>query len=89
MSLPLLAYLSVQSPEKAEIARGFGAACALLLLVVALFAIARAIGGRGPGQLTARQQRRRALGSRRDLARYDRLAAEAAGYPKDYPEEEE
>jgi phosphate transport system permease protein len=80
MSLPLLAYLSVQSPEKAEIARGFGAACALLILVVGLFTIARAIGGRGPGQLTARQQRRRALGSRRDLARFDRYAAAAAGY---------
>jgi phosphate transport system permease protein len=90
MSLPLLAYISVQSPEKAEIARGFGAACALLVLVVALFAVARKIGGRGPGQLTARQQRHRALGSRRDLARFDRYdtmrAADAGEY--DYPEEE-
>lgn len=85
MSLPLLAYISVQSPEKAEIARGFGAACALLVLVVLLFAIARKIGGRGPGQLTARQQRNRALGSRRDLTRFDRYdAMRAADY--DYPQ---
>ena len=75
MSLPLLAYISVQSPQKAEITRGFGAACFLLILVVILFVIARVIGGRGPGQLTAGQQRRRALGSRRDLARYEQLAA--------------
>jgi phosphate transport system permease protein len=92
MSLPLLAYLSVQSPEKAEIQRGFGAACFLLMLVVVLFWIARLIGGRGPGQLTARQQRRRTLGSRRDLARYDRVdairAAEAAEYEYEDPEEE-
>jgi len=82
MSLPLLAYISVQSPEVAEIERGFGAACALLVLVLLLFVTARAIGGRGPGQLTARQQRRRALGSRRDLGRYERYraAAEAAEY---------
>ena len=79
MSLPLLAYVSVSSPEKTEIARGFGAAFVLLVLVLLLFAIARVIGGRGPGQLTARQQRRRALGSRRDLARFDRNRAALAG----------
>jgi phosphate transport system permease protein len=86
MSLPLLAYLSVSSPEPAEIARGFGAACTLLLLVVVLFVIARAIGGRGPGQLSAGQQRRRALASRRDLARYDRYAAGAARDPEESKE---
>jgi|SRR5579859_2484032 len=82
MSLPLLAYQSVQSPFPAEIARGFGAACTLLVLVLFLFAVARTIGGRGAGQLTPRQQRRRAMGSVRDLARYERLwAARAdAGY---------
>jgi phosphate transport system permease protein len=90
MSLPLLAYISVSSPEKTEIARGFGAACVLLVLVLLLFAAARTLGGRGPGQLTSRQQRRRALGSRRDLARFDRLAAQAAGYgAAGYSREEE
>jgi phosphate transport system permease protein len=93
MSLPLLAYISVSSPVKADIIRGFGAACVLLVLVVLLFVIARAIGGRGPGQLTARQQRRRVLGSRRDLARFEQnraalAEAEAVGIPG-FPEEEE
>jgi phosphate transport system permease protein len=74
MSLPLLAFSLVQQPEPGLITRGFGAAAVLLVLVVALFAIARAIGGRGPGQLTAGQQRRRAAASRRDLARYQRRA---------------
>jgi phosphate transport system permease protein len=72
MSLPLLAFQSVQSPFPAEITRGFGAACTLLVLVLILFAIARTIGGRGAGQLSPRQQRRRAMGSVRDLARYER-----------------
>ncbi len=87
-SLPLLAYQSVSLPEPAEIARGFGAACVLLVLVLLLFATARKIGGRGPGQLTPGQQRRRVLGSRRDLARFERYevtraAAEDTGYPEE------
>jgi len=96
MSLPLLAYQSVQSPFAAEQARGFGAAATLLVLVLLLFMIARTIGGRGPGQLSARQERRRAAISRRDLARYARqhpmrTGAEATGYPTGgtgYPQEE-
>jgi phosphate transport system permease protein len=71
-SLPLMAYESVQEPASVEIARGFGAAALLLVLVLGLFAIARTIGGRGPGQLTARQQRARAAASRRDAVRYIR-----------------
>jgi phosphate transport system permease protein len=76
MSLPLMAYSSVQEPEAVEIARGFGAAALLLILVLVLFGIARKIGGRGPGQLTPAQQRRRAAASRRDFARYTRQARE-------------
>jgi phosphate transport system permease protein len=71
-SLPLMAYTSVQEPENVEIARGFGAASLLLVLVLVLFTLARRIGGRGPGQLTRRQQRRRAGASRRDADRYSR-----------------
>jgi phosphate transport system permease protein len=71
-SLPLMAYTSVQEPENVEIARGFGAAALLLALVLVLFTLARRIGGRGPGQLTGRQQRRRAAASQRDADRYIR-----------------
>jgi phosphate transport system permease protein len=74
MSLPLLAFLKVQAPLANEIARGFGSAAVLLVLVLVLFAVARAIGGRGPGQLSAGQQRRRAARSRRDLSRFARRA---------------
>ncbi len=70
MSLPLVAYEAVQSPEPAMIARGFGAAAALLVLVLVLFAIARIIGGRGAGQLSRAQERRRAGASGRDKARF-------------------
>jgi phosphate transport system permease protein len=80
MSLPLLAYTQVQSPEPAEIARGFGAAATLLLLVIFLFAIARTIGGRAAGDLSPRQQRRRALRSLRDIDRYRRRYAARPGY---------
>jgi phosphate transport system permease protein len=72
-SLPLMAYTSVQEPQSVEIARGFGAAALLLMLVVILFAVARWIGGRGPGQLSGGQQRRRVAASRRDAARFTRL----------------
>jgi phosphate transport system permease protein len=69
VSLPLLAYTLRQSPSDAMIARSFGAGSILLILVVILFVAARSIGGRGPGALTARQQRRRERESVRDAAR--------------------
>lgn len=82
MSLPLLAYSLVANPEPNYITRGFGAAAVLLALVLVLFIIVRAIGGRGPGQLTARQRRRRAAASRRDAARLSmRANVLAAGGP--------
>jgi phosphate transport system permease protein len=73
-SLPLLAYSLASSPFPNMVTRGFGAAAVLLVLVVGLFLVARTIGGRGPGQLTAGQQRRRAARSRRDLGRFERRA---------------
>ena len=69
-SLPLAAFTLVGAPESVMITRGFGAAAVLMILVLILFVLARTFGGRGPGELTARQQRRRAAQSRRDLARY-------------------
>jgi phosphate transport system permease protein len=78
MSLPLMAYTSAfLQPTAVEIDRGFGAATLLLVLVVALFLIARRIGGRGPGQLSPAQQRRAVNASRRDVARYARYARQA------------
>jgi phosphate transport system permease protein len=71
-SLPLMAYTSVQEPSPLEISRGFGAASLLLVLVLVLFTLARWVGGRGPGQLSRGQQRRRAAGSRREADRYIR-----------------
>lgn len=78
VSLPLVAFDQVKSPNNVAIARGFGAAAALLVLVLLLFLLARVIGGRGPGDLTKRQQRARTRESERDLAR---LSPPDAGSP--------
>jgi phosphate transport system permease protein len=75
MSLPLLAFTQVQAPEKNEIARGFGTALVLLFIVVVLFLVTRAIGGRAPGELSARGRRRRVAASRRDVRRMSTVAA--------------
>jgi phosphate transport system permease protein len=69
-SLPLTTFFFVKSPELTMVARGFGTAAVLMVLVVILFVLARAIGGRGAGRLSLRQQRARAKRSRRDDARY-------------------
>lgn len=45
VSLPLAIFQFVKSPEPTMIARGFGTAAVLMLLVLLLFVIARAIGG--------------------------------------------
>ncbi|MEY9962018.1 phosphate ABC transporter permease subunit PstA/phosphate ABC transporter phosphate-binding protein [Streptacidiphilus sp. MAP12-16] len=75
VSLPLLVFTLVRLPSTAQIARGFGAAAVLLVLVLALFVVARIIGGRAPGQLTNRQQRRRRTASARTAARFAPPAA--------------
>jgi phosphate transport system permease protein len=80
MSLPLLAYLLATSGQPNYITRGFATAGLLLIVVLVLFIIARAIGGRGPGQLSAGQMRRRAARSRRDLERFARRAEAARPY---------
>lgn len=74
-SLPLQAFLGTRDQSANEVARGFGAAVVLLVLVLVLFIVARILGGRAPGDLTARQRRRRATRSRRDA---DRIAARGA-----------
>jgi len=66
ISLPLQVFNFTRSPEPNFIARGFGTAAVLLLIVLLLFAIARVIGGKGPGQLSARQRARAVHRSRID-----------------------
>ncbi len=75
ISLPLAIFDLVKSPEPAMIARGFGTAAVLLLLVLGLFVTARALAGRAPGELSRRQLARATAASRRDLVR---IAAHAS-----------
>lgn len=70
VSLPLATFIFARSPEPTMIARGFGAGAALLALVLVLFGLARVLGGRPAGDLSARAQRYRARESQRDLARF-------------------
>lgn len=55
LSLPLAIFEFVKSPEPTMIARGFGTAIVLMLLVLVLFVIARLIGG----ETVARRESRR------------------------------
>ncbi|MCB8906823.1 MULTISPECIES: phosphate ABC transporter permease PstA [unclassified Streptomyces] len=80
-SLPLATFTLVASPEKNMIARGFGCAALLMALVLLLFLVARVIGGRGPGQLSRRQQRRRTAASLRDLERMGGRTGPSAAVP--------
>lgn len=91
-SLPLAVFTLVQSPERVQIARAFGAAVVLLVLVLTLFVLARVIGGRGPGELTRRQRGRRTAASLADVTRFQTrserraaVAAAGAATPPDRP----
>jgi phosphate transport system permease protein len=66
LSLPLFVFNGLRSPIDVAITRAFGAGVVLLALVVLFFALARIIGGRTPGRMSRRQQRRlaRTLGAR-------------------------
>jgi phosphate transport system permease protein len=57
ISLPLAVFEFVKSPEPTMIARGFGTAAVLMVLVLILFVIARIIGG----ETLARREKRREL----------------------------
>lgn len=72
VSLPLAAFQFIASGRPALVARGYATAAFLLLVVLTLFVIARIIGGRGPGRLSARQARRVQRASAEDLARIER-----------------
>jgi phosphate transport system permease protein len=70
VSLPFATFTLVKSPEATQIARGFGAAAVLMVLVFLLFLLARIIGGKGPGVLTPRGQARARAASTRDAQRF-------------------
>lgn len=72
-SLPVTAFKLVSSPVEDQIARGFGAASVLMVIVLVLFTIARVLGGRPVGHLSKRQARRRAAQSAADQQRIDAL----------------
>jgi phosphate transport system permease protein len=78
VSMPLATFTFVKSPEPTMIARGFGAAAVLMVMVLVLFILARLIGGRGPGVLTPAQVRRRQARSRTDDYRFRRRELERA-----------
>jgi len=69
VSLPLLTFELVKSPQPTMIARAFGTAIVLLVLVLLLFITARMIGGGQAGELNVRQMRARMRSSRRDVVR--------------------
>ncbi len=71
VSLPLAAYVLVKSGNDNLIARGFGAAAVLMILVLILFSLARILGGRPAGRLSKRQTKRAAARSKGDIARID------------------
>jgi len=71
VNLPLAAFELVRSPQPTQIARGFGAAATLMLLVLVLFSLARILGGRQAGHLSTRQARRRLVQSGRDRERIE------------------
>jgi phosphate transport system permease protein len=58
VSLPLFVFNQARMPLDTAIARAFGAAVVLLTLVVTLFTLARMVGGRAPGHVSRREQRR-------------------------------
>lgn len=58
-SLPLYIYSYVKFPQPTMVARAFGAAMALMVMVLFLFALARIVGGRAPGELKRSMRRRR------------------------------
>ncbi len=78
VSLPLAAFEFVRSPQPALIARGFGTAAVLMILVLVLFSIARILGGRPAGRLSKRQARSAIAHSTRDRARIDARHAQVS-----------
>lgn len=87
VSLPLAAYELVGSGLHAtQVPRGFGAATVLLFIVIALFVVARLIGGRGAGQISDRARRRAVRRSQLEARRRDAAASGPAPAPLPAPD---
>lgn len=65
VSLPLVTFQFVKSPQQTVIDRGFGAAVVLMGLVLVLFVLARVLGSQDVAKRAARRQRRAARAARR------------------------
>jgi phosphate transport system permease protein len=50
-SLPFFVFRLIRFPQESQIARAWTGALVLMILVLVLFVIARAIGGRGPDHI--------------------------------------
>jgi phosphate transport system permease protein len=89
-SLPLATFLLVKQPSDTQIARGFGAAVVLMVLVFVLFLSARILGGKGAGQLSGSGLRRARATSMRMSARVSRrpVVAPSDGGPYAVPQAE-
>jgi phosphate transport system permease protein len=74
VSLPLAIFQFVKSPEPTMIARGFGTAAVLMVLVLTLFVIARWVGGMTP-EKSARARTRRAAMILTVVTRFKSLSA--------------
>ena len=57
-SLPFFVYRLIRFPQEAQIARAWTGALVLMILVLVLFVAARAIGGRGPENISRLKKRR-------------------------------
>jgi phosphate ABC transporter permease subunit PstA len=79
ISLPLYIWNFVKFPQHTMVDRAFGAALALMIMVLILFTAARVLGGKRPGELTRRQRRRLARDSRLGEASSRHRAPVAAG----------
>ncbi|MDM7830633.1 phosphate ABC transporter permease PstA [Cellulomonas edaphi] len=74
VSLPLAIFQFVKSPEPTMVARGFGTAAVLMLLVLALFVVARVIGGSNPLKKDERRRAKEQARARRRTSRSKRPA---------------
>lgn len=81
ISLPLQVFDFVKSPEPNMIARGFGTAATLLMLVLILFVAARLLGGKPAGQLSKGGMKRANRMSAADLIRIEGLMAATENTP--------